>query len=80
MTQVPPMPPLDPEPAPPAGAERGPRGTWVGLLIALGVGAILDASLHGPPGLGWFMLALATAVGVIVVARPRGTAFAGDCH
>lgn len=73
MADIPPMPPILDEPPRPA-ARRRPHGTWAGIGISLGFGAVLDAALDGPPGLGFLLVASAAAAGLIALTKPRAAA------
>jgi hypothetical protein len=70
MAHIPPMPPV---PAPEPGPAERPRshGTWAGIGASLAFGLALDAGLDGPPGIGFFLIALAAAAGLIALTRPR---------
>jgi hypothetical protein len=70
MADVPSMPPRpDPRPRPAAGPR--PHGTWTGIGISIAFGVVVDAALDGPPGIGFLLVALAAAAGLVTMARPR---------
>jgi hypothetical protein len=73
MADIPSMPPRpDPGPRPVAGPR--PHGTWTGIGISVAFGLVLDAALDGPPGIGFLLVALAAALGLIAMTRPRPSA------